>query len=369
MNERRAVYAASLDPITNGHINVIERMAPLYDKLIVLVAVDPRKSYTFTPEERVSMAASAVAHLTNVSVDVCIGQYVVKKAEYIDAQVIIRGLRNSKDLEDEQTLAEENRRICPHIETVLVPCLPNLMHVSSSMVKSHVGIDPEWECHVARSVPVAVVNKLKEKFILGKARKYWVTLASALGNPKGSDVVLKDLLARYSEPHRVYHTLEHIVAMLDELEDVNEVDPIISLAIWFHDAIYDPKSKENEKHSAQLAKDSIKVIGLSDSLGEQVYDLVMDTRHASVPTGHVAQLLVDLDLMILGKPERIFDAYEAGIRKEYGWVTQSDFIAVRSIILQSFLIRPTIYSTQVFRDRYEKTARKNLRKSIEQLTK
>jgi pantetheine-phosphate adenylyltransferase len=105
---------ASLDPITNGHINVIERMAPLYDELIVLVAVDSRKSYTFTPEERVDMTKAAVAHLPNVLVDVCIGHYVVKQAESIGAQVIVRGLRNFKDLEDEQTLAEENRRGSAH---------------------------------------------------------------------------------------------------------------------------------------------------------------------------------------------------------------------------------------------------------------
>ncbi len=369
MKARKAVYAASLDPITNGHINVIERMAPLYDKLIVLVAVDPRKSYTFTPEERVDMTKAAVAHLPNVSVDVCTGQYVVKQAESIDAQVIVRGLRNFKDLEDEQTLAEENRRICPQIKTIWVPCLPNLMHVSSSMVKGHVGIDPEWEYQVARSVPPAVVVKLKEKFILGKARKYWATLMSTLGNPKGSEAVLKDLLARYSEPHRGYHNLVHIVAMLDELELVGENDSAVALAIWFHDAVYDPKAKDNEEQSAKLAKDSIKQIGLPDPLDEQVNDLIMDTKHTTVPIDRAAQILVDIDLMVLGKPKKEFDAYEIGIRKEYEWVPQPDFCAGRSKMLQSFLDRPSIYSTELFRDKYESAARKNLGRSIEQLRK
>src|SRR4051794_13425574 len=136
---RKAVYAASLDPITNGHINVVERMAPLYDELVVVVAVDPRKAYTFTPEERVAMAREALCQIQNVSVDVCIGHYVVKHAESIGAQVIVRGLRNFKDLEDEQTLAEENRKIAPAVETIWVPCRPDLGHVSSSMVKNHIG--------------------------------------------------------------------------------------------------------------------------------------------------------------------------------------------------------------------------------------
>jgi pantetheine-phosphate adenylyltransferase len=369
MKARKAVYAASLDPITNGHINVIERMAPLYDELIVLVAVDSRKSYTFTPEERVDMTKAAVAHLSNVSVDVCIGHYVVKQAESVGAQIIVRGLRNFKDLEDEQTLAEENRKICPQIETVWVPCLPNLMHVSSSMVKGHVGIDPEWECQVARSVPAAVVTKLKEKFILGKARGYWATLMSALGNPKGSEMVMKDLLTRYSEPHRAYHNLTHIVTMLDELELVGENGSAIALAIWFHDAVYDPKAKDNEEQSASLAKDSVKQIGLPNSLGEQVNDLIMATKHTATPVKHTDQVLADIDIVVLGKTEREFNAYEVGIRKEYEWVPQPDFCAGRSKILQSFLDRPSIYSTEVFRGKYESTARKNLERSIERLRK
>jgi pantetheine-phosphate adenylyltransferase len=364
---RKAVYAASLDPITNGHINVIERMAPLYDELVVLVAVDTRKTYTFTHEERVEMTKAAVSHISNITVDVCIGHYVVKHADSIDAQVIIRGLRNFKDLEDEQTLAEENRKICPHIETIWVPCLPNLMHVSSSMVKGHVGIDPGWEEQVARSVPTAVVTKLKEKFILGKARRHWATLMAVLGNPKESETVFKDLLALYNETHRGYHNLEHIVAMLDELEQINESDPVVILAIWFHDAIYNPKSKDNEEQSAKLAKKEILKIGLPSTLGDQVSSLVMATKHTAVPTVHASQVLSDLDLMILGKSEKEFDAYEVGIRKEYDWVSQSDFNAGRSKILQSFLDRPSIYSTELFRDRYESAARKNLERSIRQL--
>jgi len=109
------------------------------------------------------MAQEAIAHLLNVFVSVCLDGYVVKRAEYLKAQVVIRGLRNFKDMEDEETLAEENRSICPHIETLWIPCLPGLRHVSSSMVKGHVGVDPGWEDQVARSVPLAVVRKLREK--------------------------------------------------------------------------------------------------------------------------------------------------------------------------------------------------------------
>lgn len=372
MEKRKAVYAASLDPITNGHLNVIERMAPFYDELIVLIAVDPRKTYTFSPEERVNMAKAAIAHLPNVHVDVCVGRYVVKQADSIGAQIIIRGLRNFKDLEDEQTLAEENRRICPGIETIWVPCLPHLMHVSSSMVKSHVGIDPEWEEQVARSVPPAVIVKLKEKLIFAKAQKHWTALMSALGSPKGSDIIFKDLLVRYSEPHRVYHILEHIVAMLDCLNTINEAEQEImelALAIWFHDAVYDTKTRDNEEQSALLAKEASGKLGLPDAFGEQVSNLVLATKHTAGQPDRVAQIMGDLDLAIFGKSEKEFDTYEIGVRKEYAEIPYPDFAATRSKILQSFLDRPSIYLTHHFREMHELTARKNLKRSIEQLKK
>ena len=369
MKTRKAVYAASLDPITNGHINVIERMAPLYDTFVVLVAVDSRKTYAFTADERVDMARSATAHLPNVMIDVCVGRYVVRHDESVRAQVIIRGLRNSTDLESEQTLAEENRRICPRIETIWVPCLPNLSHISSSMVKSHVGVDPGWEDQVARSVPALVVMKLNEKFILAKARAHWSKVVAMLGNPAGMDTALNNLLSRYNEPHRAYHNLTHIVAMLDELELVNSTSPALALAIWFHDAIYKTKATDNEEQSAKLAQKEIRKVGLSATLGKQVSDLILLTKHTVTPTDQLAALLVDLDLMILGKTQREFDAYETGIRKEYDWVSQADFCAGRSKILQSFLNRPSIYSTKYFWDKYENTARKNLERSIMKLQK
>ncbi|MCI5108233.1 MAG: pantetheine-phosphate adenylyltransferase [Candidatus Pacebacteria bacterium] len=364
MKTRKAVYAASLDPITNGHVNIIERMAPLYDELVVLVAVDPRKNYTFSQKDRVEMARNSVTHLQNVSVDTCVGQYVVKKAQSLGAQVVIRGLRNFKDLEDEQTLAEENRRICPEIETVWVPCLPNLMHVSSSMVRSHVGADPGWEEQAARSVPEVVVMKLKEKFVLGKAKRHWGSLMSSFGYLKGSEAVLDILLGRYTETHRHYHNLEHVVSMLDELGTLNDPDKALSLAIWFHDAVYDPKAKDNEEQSAKLAKSLLKKLGLSDELGNRVHDLILATKHVHMPSDPVARTLVDLDLMILGKPEKEFDVYEAGIRQEYGWVVYPDFYEGRSKILQSFLDRPSIFSTDQFQAKYEIVARDNLERSI-----
>lgn len=380
MANRKAVYAASLDPITNGHINVIERIAPLYDEFVVLVAVDPRKTYRFTADERVSMAKSAVAHIANVTVDSCVGRYVVSHADSIGAQVIVRGLRNFKDLEDEQTLAEENRRICPHIETVWVPCLPELMHVSSSMVKGHVGADPGWKKQVARSVPNAVVAKLNEKFVAEKARKHWTSLMYTLGAPEEHEEVFKNLLAHYAEPHRRYHTIGHIVSMLDELEWVDT--PIndlraLRMAIFYHDYVYDTVPTHgkmvagNEERSATMAEQDIRKLGLPKDFSDRVWELIMATSHTGPAKSHVtdADYIVDLDLSILGAPPEQFDEYEVGIRLEYAHVLNKEFAKARAKILRVFLMSEWIYRTNAFIEAYENQARENLKRSITQLKK
>ncbi|MFA6535814.1 MAG: pantetheine-phosphate adenylyltransferase [Candidatus Paceibacterota bacterium] len=376
MKARKAVYAASLDPITFGHINVVERMAPLYDEFVVVVAVDPRKSYTFTPEERVAMARLALLHIKNVRVDICVGQYVVKFADSIGAQVIIRGLRGWRDMEDEEVLSEENRQICPRIETVYVGCLKELRYVSSSLVKGHVGADPNWEEQAERSAPPAVVAKLKEKFILKRARRHWDALMVDLGQPKGSERIFLDLVARYGETHRAYHTLEHIVSMLDELREVCTLlsaPSDVNLAVWYHDVVYEPPSKDhpviadNEARSAYRAELDLQKLGLTKNTIEHVKELIMATTHTEMAPDLDAQYLVDLDLAILGKSAKKFDRYDRGIANEYSWLPIQDFRRGRADVMEKFLNRKPLYLTKFFQDRYEATAKENLRKLVANL--
>lgn len=373
---RKAVYAASLDPITNGHLNVISRISELYDEIIVIVAVDKRKKYTFTPEERVEMAKAAVTHLQNVHVVVCIGRYVVKVAEELGANVIVRGLRNSRDLEEELVLAEENRKINPNVETVWIPCLPELAHVSSSMVKGHVGVDPCWQQQVARSVPPGVVYKLKYNYqnALERAKKHWDSLMAILGNPDISEEIFSHIVENYSEPNRAYHILEHIVEMLDELEvaqDYIELENLTALkmGIWYHDFIYHTQSEDamNVARSAYGAEIDLIKLGLSVEFIDKVKSFITPTVHKETVTNTEAQLIVDLDLTIFGKSTLEFNAYEAKIRKEYDWVEQSTFNSARAQILRSFLELPAIYYTSYFREKYENAARDNLTKSVAKL--
>lgn len=136
---------------------------------------------------------------------------------------------------------------------------------------------------------------------------------------------------------------------------------------WFHDAIYDTKSKNNEKESAELSYRILKDSGLKDCFGKKVYGLILATKHQTMPKEIDAQAIVDIDLSILGKPTEEFEEYEKNIRKEYWWVSKKKFKAGRNSILKTFLSRPNIYSTDFFRNKYENQARINLERTLAKL--
>lgn len=123
-----------------------------------------------------------------------------------------------------------------------------------------------------------------------------------------------ELIARYREPHRHYHTVQHLEECFDKLgtlRDLAEHPAEVELALWFHDAVYDTRRHDNEARSADWARAS-----LPADAGKRVHALVMATRHEAVPAGRDEQVLVDADLSILGAEASRFDGYERQIREE-----------------------------------------------------
>ena len=133
----------------------------------------------------------------------------------------------------------------------------------------------------------------------------------------------------------------------------------MELALWFHDAIYDTRRSDNEQRSADWAKSSVG--------NARIHALVMATRHQAVPQDIDAQVLVDVDLWILGAPQKRFDEYETQVRAEYAWVPGLIYRRKRRAVLESFLARPTLYNTERFTERYEKQARANLARAVARL--
>ena len=161
MKSITAVYAGSFDPLTNGHLWVIQEAAAKYDRLIVAVGVNPDKKCNFTIEERMDMIQQSIeGQYDNVVVTSFPYMFLVDYASEMGASVIIRGLRSAADLDSETTMANINRKINPRISTFFVIPPEELIKVSSSMVRSLVG-PKGWENIVRNYVPLPVLKKLR----------------------------------------------------------------------------------------------------------------------------------------------------------------------------------------------------------------
>ncbi|HEY3475041.1 MAG TPA: hypothetical protein VGK56_10560, partial [Anaerolineales bacterium] len=135
----------------------------------------------------------------------------------------------------------------------------------------------------------------------------------------------------------------------------------------FHDAVYDPGRSDNEQRSAEWAAKVIDESGLNPQVAGRVADSIHATRHHGEVLGADAQLLVDVDLSILGRDPAVFWRYEENIRKEYAWVPEDLFRQERLSILKRFLERPHVYYHHEFREKFEEQARMNLEQAITRL--
>lgn len=193
-------------------------------------------------------------------------------------------------------------------------------------------------------------------------RRRWLVVWQAMGL-KGGDPVYQDLVVRYAEPHRAYHTLDHISDCLFHLDSARHLltrPAETELALWFHDAIYDPRRRDNEEESARLAEQVLTAAGAGKGLPQRVGDLIRLTTHARVDLWGDGAILCDADLAILGAEPDDFARYDEAIRREYAWVPDDIYIVERGKVLSGLLVRQYIYQTPVFRERFEARAVTNL---------
>lgn len=178
------------------------------------------------------------------------------------------------------------------------------------------------------------------------------------------------LLAAWTEPDRQYHDLDHLRDCLAELDDApaDGADrDRVEAALWFHDAIYDPRAGDTEAASAEWARRALAELGLPPAVADDVARLIRLTRHTDPAPDPSGRLLCDIDLAILGREPEAFDTYDRAIRGEYAWVPEPDFRAARAGVLAALLARSPLYQTAHFRRRYETAARMNLDRALVRL--
>ena len=202
-------------------------------------------------------------------------------------------------------------------------------------------------------------------------RNRWKEVWQQLGAHQVPQVVFEELIRAYSSADRFYHNLTHIedcLSMFDQTKFLAAHPEEVELAIWFHDVVYDTRRNDNEQKSAEWAESVIIQAGLDLVIAERVSRSILATRHDMELTGADEQLMVDVDLSILGRNENSFWQYEENIRKEYAWVPENVFRQKRIEILQGFLYRQYIYYHENYREMFEEKARANLNQAITRLS-
>ena len=155
---RLAICPGSFDPVTNGHLDVIQRAAKLFDRVVVLVAINAGKKGLFTPEERRELLCRATAHLPNVTVETHDG-LLADYAREKNAAAIVKGLRAMSDFEYEFQMALTNRKLYDQVETVFLTTSTEYMYLSSSLVKEVAKLGGD----VSEFVPACIVSDILKK--------------------------------------------------------------------------------------------------------------------------------------------------------------------------------------------------------------
>ncbi|MEU8648669.1 hypothetical protein [Streptomyces sp. NPDC048737] len=181
-----------------------------------------------------------------------------------------------------------------------------------------------------------------------------------------------DLLGRWQEPQRRYHTLTHLTAVLDRIDTLQEYadDPdVVRLAAWFHDAVHLPDRSENEDRSARLAERALPEAGLPAAKTAEVARLVrLTVTHDPADDDRDGQVLCDADLAILAAPPSAYAAYTAEIREEYHFVPGDAFREGRADVLRRLLGLPRLFRTPYGAREWEATARYNMRAELDMLS-
>lgn len=376
---KRIAFSGTLDPITNGHMWVIGEARALADEVTIFLSENTLKKPQFPAEERKRIIELSAAERgwTDVKVQIVKSDYTARVAKKAGIDYLIRGIRTTSDFDYENLIQQTNVDVLHGAKTIFVMPPRDLGSVSSSFVRSLQG-PVGWHWTMKQFVP----GPAYRAWILDWLRKEWNQLwcGNEAGNglPATAEHWFTQLTgtACYGGPDRHYHNLDHLVHGLSEIKAwaartgaaAADADTLRK-AFWFHDVVYGSMESEisDEEASARLWEGS----GL-DTNPQSAADLIRVTDHflASKIEHPLKPVMLGVDLAILGQGEETYDAYAAGIRREYGHVSDEEYRAKRRGALEHLCSKAqagSLYADPYFSERYGEDALSNMRREIAQL--
>lgn len=368
-------FSGTLDPITNGHMWVIQEARAMADEVVVLVSHNPFKKPRFSDEERKVIVEQSLAAQgwTDVSVMIVRGDYTARAARRHGIDYLIRGLRNTADFDYENLIQQANQDVLQGAKTLFVMPPRDLGSVSSSFVRGLIG-PVGWHAHVKKFVPAPAYRAV----ILDWLARDWQSLWRGPGQAAGAAHWFAQLTgeAAYGGQSRHYHGLDHLVHGLSEIAvwgansdaSADDIDTL-KKAFWFHDAVYEaaPTGRSNEEASARLWLDA----GLDAAPGN-VAALIRATDHLQADRiDHpLRDVMLGADLAIFGQPGDVYDDYAKAIRMEYRHADDRLYAERRKQVLRHFdklAAAGELYADPYFGALYHDAARANLAREIASL--
>lgn len=201
----------------------------------------------------------------------------------------------------------------------------------------------------------------------------WNSIFDKFGaNKNKSKEIFNNILEAYEAKDRHYHNLNHIKSLLefigDRKDQIKDYDALI-IAAWFHDVVYNTRTRDNEEKSAVFAREALENLGIPEEIIKKAEGLIIATSKHENPTGeNDYSIFLDGDLAILGSDIATYDNYAKAIRQEYSWVSEEQYKQGRKQVLENFLKRERIYFTEETHGKFEARARENIMREITSLS-
>ncbi len=375
-------FSGTLDPITNGHMWVIEEARTMADEVVVFISENPFKKCQFSAEKRQEIVEQSCLERgwNNVSVILVRGDYTARAAKKHGVDYLLRGIRNTTDFDYENLLQQANVDVINGTKTVFVMPPRDLGSVSSSFIKGLQG-PVGWHWHTKKFIPPAAYAAWIEDWLRQEWRQLWLPDTSEAKTDVAVSQIQEDwfhkLLQAYSAPNRHYHNLDHLVHGLSELKvwgancaaSASDLR-VLKLAFWFHDFVYGGQQEiSDEEASAQAWLNS----SLDVPHAELVAQLIRATDHFQEQqiTHPLKAILIGADLAILGQHATTYESYTNAIRMEYQHVPQPTYVQKRRqamIHLRDLAIAEKLFENEYFNKEYNEIAIENMSKEIACLT-